>query len=146
MAAAVHGLGPDTDLERAITARIVNQALLWLGVSPEEIERSWEALMAGEREQQRNSRPTNDEVYDVLIRMIHAGSRVGADGVPEAPLFEGRGNWGVPGDPNRPACLPHYNSCRLTERGEQVARERLARHREDHSSAEQVAPPDRPRD
>jgi hypothetical protein len=44
------------------------------------------------------------------------------------PLFEGGGNWGVPGDPSRPACWPQYNACRLTTEGERVARELLDRH------------------
>src|SRR5262249_7308008 len=117
-----------------------------LGMSPEEIECAWEALEADEPEQQRDSRPSNEEVYDALIRMIHARSRVGADGAPEAPLVEGNGNWGFPSDPTRPACLPHYNSCRLTERGERIARELLAQHPRYHRSGEQDTPRDRPRD
>ena len=33
MAAAVHGLGPGTDLSRANTARVVNQVLQWRGAA-----------------------------------------------------------------------------------------------------------------
>jgi hypothetical protein len=43
-------------------------------------------------------------------------------------LFEGKGNWGEPDDPNSPACKPHYKSCRLTAHGERIALELLARH------------------
>ncbi len=149
MAAGVHGLGPGTDLGRANTARVVNQALLWLGVSREEIDRAWEALEADEPEQQRDSRPSNEEVYDALIRMTWVRNCVGAGRAPEqggTPLFEGNGNWGVPSDPTRPACLPHYNSCRLTEHGERIARELLTQYPRYGSSGEPGAPPDGPPD
>jgi hypothetical protein len=89
MAAAIQGLGPDTDLSRANTARVVDQALRWRGLSAEEIRRGWE---------EPEIHPVNEEVYDVLIRMTHPMP----DRAPErpgAPLLEGEGNWGVPGDP-----------------------------------------------
>ena len=37
MAAAIHDLGPATDLGRANSARVVNQVLRWRGLSAEEI-------------------------------------------------------------------------------------------------------------
>ena len=36
---------------------------------------------------------------------------------PGEPLFEGGGNWGEPGNANRPPAWPHFNSCRLTAAG-----------------------------
>ena len=77
--------------------------------------------------------PAIDAVYEVLIRMTRQLARVGRGRPPERPgpaLFEGGGNWGVPGDPDRPPCWPQFNSCRLTVLGEQIALELLARHPE----------------
>jgi len=142
MAAVVQGLGPDTDLSRANTFRVVNQALLWSGVSAEEIRRGWMELESDEQGEQRESSLINDKVYDVLVRMTHQLTRVGPGRPPERagpPLFEGSGNWGVPGDPSCPACLPHFNSCRLTERGELIARALLEQHPEFRSRAGQSA-------
>jgi|GEM_PF-6774912 len=62
MAAAVHDLGPDTDLAYANTARVVDQALRWRGLSVEEIRNGW---------REPESHPINEEVYNVLIRMTH---------------------------------------------------------------------------
>jgi hypothetical protein len=124
MAAAVQGMGPDTDLDYANTARVVNQALRWRGLSAEEVRRGW---------RDRECDPAHEDIYNALIRMTHQTQSVGPGRAPErpgAPLFEGGGNWGVPGDPNRPACWPQYNSCRLTTLGERVAQQLLARHPE----------------
>jgi hypothetical protein len=41
MAAAVHGLGPATDLGRGNTVRIVNQVLRWRGLTAERINVGW---------------------------------------------------------------------------------------------------------
>ena len=115
MAAAVQRLGPSTDLDRANTARVVDQVLRWLGLSALEISRGWDEAAIG---------PIHQEVYNVLIRMTYQMP----NRAPERPgtlLFEGAGNWGVPGDPTRPACLPQYNSCRLTAEGERLACELL---------------------
>ncbi len=57
-------------------------------------------------------------------------------------LFEGGGNWGVPGDPDRPACWPSFNSCRLTAEGERLARSLLAQHPAYRKSAEPSAAAD----
>jgi hypothetical protein len=120
LAAAMHGLGPHTELTHANTARVVDQVLRWRGISADEIRRGW---------REPENHPINQEVYDVLVRMTYqlpcrAQERLGV------PLFEGGGNWGVPGDPSQPACWPHYNSCRLTEHGERIAKELLARYPE----------------
>jgi hypothetical protein len=115
MAAAVQGLGPSTDIDRANTARVVDQVLRWLGISAGEIIRGWGEAAIG---------PIHQEVYNVLIRMTYQMP----DRAPErpgTPLFEGKGNWGIPGEPTRPACLPQYNSCRLTAEGEKRASELL---------------------
>jgi hypothetical protein len=124
MAAAVHGMGPRTNLSYANTARVVDQVLRWRGLSAEEINNGW---------RQPECDPVHEEVYSALILMTHQKHSVGpgrAPGRPGVPLFEGGGNWGVPGDPSRPACWPQYNSCRLTAEGERVARELLERHPE----------------
>ncbi len=115
MAAAVHGLGSDTDLGRANTARIVNQVLEWRGLSGEQVRLGW---------RDEDCDPFHDLVYSALIRMTHQKHREGAGRAPERQgpaLFEGGGNWGVPGDPDFPACWAQYNSCRLTAEGERFA-------------------------
>jgi hypothetical protein len=115
MAAAVQRLGPTADLDRANTARVVDQVLRWLGLSAEEISRGWDEATIG---------PIHQDVYNVLIRMTYQTPNRAPER-PGTPLFEGAGNWGVPGDPTRLACLPQYNSCRLTTEGEQLASELL---------------------
>jgi hypothetical protein len=124
LAAAVHGLGPATDLSRANTARVVNQVLRWRGRCAEELRYVW-------REQ--NGDPLHDEVYGALIRMtrqIACGAEGRTPERPGTPLFEGGGNWGVPEDPSCPACEPEFNSCRLTKEGQQLAQVLLQRHPE----------------
>ncbi len=129
MAAAVHGLGTGTDLGRANTARIVDQVLAWRGLSGEQVRSGCQG---------EECDPTHDLVYSALIRMIHQKHREGpgrAPGRPGPALFEGGGNWGVPGDPDFPACSPRYNSCRLTAEGERLARLLLEGHSECRRSA-----------
>jgi hypothetical protein len=115
MAASVQGLGPRHTLTYANTARIVNQALGWLGFS-------------GERTQELLHDETPNiahRVYDVLVWMTRQELRDGGwrpQQRPGAPLFDGSGNWGVPDDPESPACLPYFNSCRLTSQGSQLAK------------------------
>lgn len=121
MAAALHGLGPDTSLGFANTSRVVNQVLVWHGLSAEAVRRGWRA---------HDCDALHKEVYDTLIRMTHQECREGSCERPGPALFEGGGNWGVPGDPSRPACWPHYNSCRLTEEGERLAQALLHNHPE----------------
>lgn len=109
---------------RANTARLVNQALQWRGLTPEEIHQGWE---------EPESQPVNEEVYNGLIHMTHQIEPARPGRVPErpgTPLFEGGGNWGVPGDPSCLACWPQFNSCRLTSYGEQIAQELFSRHPE----------------
>jgi hypothetical protein len=125
MAAAVHRLGPQTDLRRANTVRIVDQVLAWRGLSAEQRRAGWW--------DDGDSAPSHKAVYGVLIRMTEPVNNQGswrAAKRPGLPLFEGGGNWGVPGNPNKPACWPHYNSCRLTNEGEQLARLLLDGHPE----------------
>ncbi len=124
MAASVHGLGTGTDLGRANTARIVDQVLAWRGLSGEQVRSWW-------RDEDYDW--THDLVYPALIRMIHQKHREGPGRAPERPgqaLFEGGGNWGVPGDSDFPACWPQHNSCRLTGEGERLARLLLEGHPE----------------
>jgi hypothetical protein len=127
MAAAVRGFGPSRDLSRANTVRVVQQALVWLGVSWEEIEGGLLRLERQDPDENRLSDRVNS-VYEVLIRMTRVGSRP-----PKRPgpaLFEGGGNWGVPSDPSRPASSPYFNSCRLTADGERLALQLLEQHHE----------------
>ncbi|MCH8807025.1 MAG: hypothetical protein IH986_13170 [Planctomycetes bacterium] len=124
MAAGVHGLGPNTDLSCANTARVVDQALRWLGLTAEEIRRGLN---------EPECHPVSEEVYNVLVRMTHQTHRDGPGPAPERPgkaLFEGGGNWGVPGDASSPPAWPHFNSCRLTAHGERIALELLEQHPE----------------
>jgi hypothetical protein len=130
MAAAVHELGPDTNLCFANTARVVNQVLVWLGLSAKQVRDGWRA---------HDCDPLHREVYDCLIRITRMAMSSGEWRTaerPEVPLFEGGGNWGVPGDPNRPACWPHFNSCRLTAEGERLARKLLTQYPEYGKTAE----------
>ena len=123
VAAAVHGLGPNTDLNYANTARVVDQALRWRGLSADEVRSGWRTY---------DCDPAHKEVYEALVKMTLQHT-LGGDRPPERtgpPLFEGGGNWGVPGDPSCPPCWPQYNSCRLTALGAQVAQELLNRHPE----------------
>jgi hypothetical protein len=136
MAAAVHGLGPATDISRANTARVVNQVLHWRGLTAEQVNAGW---------RDEDCDPEHDAVYAALVRMTHQAVRGGGFRPSERPgpaLFEGGGNWGVPADPERPACWPHFNSCRLTAEGERLARELLEQHPEYRKSAEPGAAPD----
>jgi hypothetical protein len=137
MAAAVHRLGPTTDLGRANTARVVNQVLRWRGLTAEQVNAGW---------RDEDCDPEHDAVYAALVRMTHQACRDGNFRPSERPgpaLFEGGGNWGVPGDPDYPACWPHFNSCRLTAEGERLARWLLEQHPEYRSSAEFGAERDR---
>jgi hypothetical protein len=130
MAAAVHGLGPATDLGRANTARVVNQALRWRGLTAEQVNAGW---------RDKDCDPEHEAVYAALVRMTHHACRDGSFRPGKRPgpaLFEGRGNWGVPGDPEHPACWPHFNSCRLTVEGQRLAQSLLAQHPEYRKSAE----------
>jgi hypothetical protein len=136
MAAAVHGLGPATDLSRASTARVVDQVLRWRGLSAEEVRDGWQEQECG---------PTHEQVYNALIRMTHQIAWAGPGRPPERPgaaLFEGGGNWGVPGNSDHPACWPQFNSCRLTAEGERLARDLLGQHAEYRMDAEASAAPD----
>jgi hypothetical protein len=138
MAAAVHGMGPASDLSRANTERVVNQVLRWRGLSAEEIRDGWMEQGCG---------PIHEEIYSALIRMTCETARAGLgrpSARPGAPLFEGGGNWGVPADPNCPACMPQFNSCRLTAEGERLAQDLLAWHPEYRMDAEAGAAPDFP--
>jgi hypothetical protein len=124
MAAAVHGLGPQTDITCANTAKVVLQALEWAGLDGVDVCNQWNNL---------EWHPALDEVYRPLVRMTKQQLRTGGHRPAERSgpaLFEGGGNWGVPGDPGRPPCDPHFNSCRLTEMGEQIAMALLAEHPE----------------
>ena len=134
MAAAVHGYGPGADITRANTARIVWQALDWGGLFNDEVREHWNR---GELH------PTIDQVYGQLVRMTHQLNRIGPGRRPERPgeaLFEGGGNWGVPGDPERPPNDPWYNSSRLTPMGEQVARALLEEFPEYRKAGQSAAP------
>ena len=69
MAAAVHGLpGPDTDLGRANTARVVNQVLRWRGLSDEQVRAGW---------REEDCDPDHELVYGVLIRRVPCPPRAG---------------------------------------------------------------------
>ncbi len=120
MAAAVHGLGPNTRLT-ANAAKVVGQALEWAGRMEGEVRKAWLSI---------EGHPAIDECYAVLIRMIRQLLRNGVHRPPERPgdaLFEGAGNFG---SALHPPALPHFTSCRLTERGVSIARDLLRRHPE----------------
>src|SRR5262245_11019549 len=104
MAAAVQGRGPRSDIFHANTARIISQALRWIGLSDDEIHNGWWDSEAGERSATCSNHLA---FYEVLIRMTQPLGRKGRwrpSERPGRPLFEGAGNWGVPG--KLPACSP----------------------------------------
>ena len=109
MAAAVHRLGPETDLTYANTAKVMRQALHWAGLLQGEIETCFESY---------DDAPPVTQFYDALTSMILQERTTEV-------LFEGGGNWGGPG--LRPAAA-HFTSCRLTERGLSFAKQLLDRH------------------
>ena len=119
-AAAVHGLGPGTDLGRANSARIVDQVLLWRGLTAQQVRDGWRVTECDS---------AHEEVYNTLVRMIQQRQMDNSVLAPQqarAALIEGGGNWGVPDDPDKPPCWPQYNSCRLTPEGVRVAQHLLA--------------------
>ncbi|MBY0230918.1 MAG: hypothetical protein K2W96_16655 [Gemmataceae bacterium] len=110
MAAFVGGSVPDADFRS--TARIVWKTMEWLGQ-----EYRWVDF-------EEDYTPEQLEVYEALIRMTDAPGRV-----PERPgpaSFEGIGNWGEAGNPDKPPCAPTYNACRLTPHGAAVAEKFVA--------------------
>lgn len=125
MAAALLGFGPTISLLGANTVHILNRVLLWHGQTQEQIDNGWWV--------DENCDPSHQVVYDTLIRMTEQVRHDRSNRAAERPgtaLFEGGGNWGVPGDPDHPPCLPHFNSCRLTSEGERLARLLLEKHSE----------------
>ena len=115
IAALVLGLTPSIELYRANSARVVNQVLSWRGMTKEQIDSGW---------RDDDCDPEHKLVYSALVKLIHTNHD-------EVLLFEGAGNWGVPSDPDRPACHPQFNSCRLTAEGEKLAVFLLEQHPED---------------
>jgi hypothetical protein len=105
IAALVQGVLPKIKLDRANTWRVVDQVLSWHGLTTEQIEAGWRT---------HDCDLEHELVYSALVKMIHTC-------VNGEKLFEGHGNWGVPGDASQPACHPQYNSCRLTAEGEKLA-------------------------
>lgn len=122
MAAAVHKLGPMTDLGRANTAKVVGQSLLWAGMLEGETRQAWDEFEYD---------PVIIQVYGVLIRLIQQKDAGTSLQRPEELLFEGRGDFGTPEEPH---AFPHFTSCRLTAHGEQLAQLLLERYPQYRSS------------
>jgi hypothetical protein len=124
MAAAVHGLRPGIELKYANTARVVLKALEWAGLDSKEVLDAWNT---------DDWHPSLQAVYGPLVHMTQMELLTGGFRPAERPgpaLFEGGGNWGVPGDPKHPPACPQFNSCRLTATGDRLALELLADHPE----------------
>jgi hypothetical protein len=115
-------LGPDTDLGRANSARVVGQALLWAGLIDDEVRAAWEAI---------EYHPAITGCYGALIGMIRQP--------PGEALFQGGGDLGTP---ESPQAFPHFTSCRLTRRGERLARQLLAQYPEYRTPGESTASAD----
>jgi hypothetical protein len=109
MAAAVHGLGPSTDLNYANSAKVIRQALHWAGLLQGAVEECFESY---------DECPPVTKFYDALVSMMPLSD-------PVEVLFECQGYWGGPDGPRASA---HFTSCRLTERGWSLAQELLQRH------------------
>ena len=130
MAAAVHGLGPGTNLRYANSVKVMRQALHWAGLLRGEVEACFERY---------DECPPVTEFYDAMVSMMPQSE-------PGEVLFEGGGNWGGPGGPRAAA---HFTSCRLTERGWSLANELLEQHpgyREDVYVRRYNPPPAEPAD
>jgi hypothetical protein len=124
MAAAVHKLGPQTNLGYANSVKVMRQSLYWAGLLHGEIEECFESY---------NECPPVTEFFEALVSMMH-------DAMSTEALFEGGGNWGGPGHPRASA---HFTSCRLTERGWSLACQLLEqnpRYRDDVYVARNKAP------
>lgn len=120
MAAAVHGLGPNTPLT-ANAAKVVRQALQWAGLMNDEVREAWSRL---------EYHPAILDCYGTLIRMIRQFLQNDRILPPERlgeALFEGAGNFGTPREPR---AFPDFTSCHLTEYGELVAKELLEQYPE----------------
>jgi len=109
MAAAVHELGPRTNLKYANTAKVMRQALHWAGLLQGKIAESFESY---------NACPEVAQFYEAMIAMMPQSS-------PPEVLFECGGNWGSSGEPPASA---HFTSCRLTKGGWSLAAKLLERY------------------
>jgi hypothetical protein len=94
MAAAVHGLGPSTDLNYANSAKVIRQALHWAGLLQGAVEECFESY---------DECPPVTKFYDALVSMTPLSD-------PVEVLFECQGYWGGPDGPRASA---HFTSCRL---------------------------------
>ena len=110
MAAAVHELGPRTNLGYANTVKVMRQAVHWAGLLQGKIEECFESY---------DECPEVAQFYEALIAMMPQSS-------PPEILFECGGNWGV--GPGERRASAHFTSCRLTERGWSLASQLLERH------------------
>jgi hypothetical protein len=122
MAAAVHELTPKSHF--AITAKVVRQVLRWTGSFSEEVIEAWNS---------DDDHSTIDLVYGTLVRMTQPINSNGPIRPPEREgevLFEGQGNWGNPRNPDNPPAYPHFNACRLTIHGWNLANNLLMEHPE----------------
>ena len=109
MAAAIHRLGPETDLTHGNGARVMRQALHWAGLLHGASETCFESY---------DDAALVTQFYDAQAVMILQNG-------PTEVLSEGGGNWGGPGF--RPAAT-HFTSSRLTKRGWSLAHQLLRRH------------------
>lgn len=119
MSAAKCGFGPEHDLSIANSAKVVRQAGRWMGLTDPELR-----SMAGP-----DWHPVVAELFAALVRMVRPVFS-DPERLPERPgeaLLEGGANWGEAGNPRKPPSWPLYTSCRLTERGQQIARELMRR-------------------
>jgi hypothetical protein len=132
MAAAVHGLRPGINIKYANTARVVRQVLEWAGLDTKDVLDTWNT---------DDWHPSIEAVYGPLVHMTQVQGFRPAER-PGPALFDGGGNWGVPGDPERPPAYPHFNSCRLTETGDRLALQLLAEHPEYGPAGESHVPLD----
>jgi hypothetical protein len=114
MAAAVHELKPDSPF--AITAKVVRQVLHWTGSFNEEVIEAWNS---------DEEHPTIDLVYETLVRMTQPINTIRLPEKGGEVLFEGKGNWGDPRNPDRPPAYLHFNACRLTIYGWNLANKLL---------------------
>lgn len=101
---------------------LTNLVLHWRGLTTEEIEAGW----AGEGDKIPAS---HQQVFEALVNRVHQLTQSGELRPPmknSQPLFIGKGNWGVPGDPDQPPASPEFTLCQTTPHGLEIAEKLLA--------------------
>lgn len=118
IAALLEGMSPDSPVDRANTSRLVWRAVLISGRASGDEMDAWV----------RHEDPEPEAILDLYHTLVHMVQVRYQN--PRLALFDGRGNWGDPSDPDSSAAHSNYNSVRLSRLGAQIAFELLPDHPE----------------